>query len=245
MDQRKPGSDPRLAAAEEQMRNWAIGLEVQNRIGSQKQTGQQSLHEVHPYIAISREAGTGGGALAQSLHQLLGWDVLGRELLDGIAERYEESLAMLQAVDESGPNWLAEVFGKWLDHHLVTPSQYVRQLGHIMLASARARGCIFIGRGSQVLLPAKCGISVRLVAPLELRISQIMEIRGLGREQAKALIAETDGRRRDFLARQFGHDIDDPSLYDLIFNRRSLDIGSIAEIIVKEARRRFNVAAGA
>ena len=148
---------------------------------------------------------------------------------------------MLDAIDESTPNWVSELFGKWIDPQSITPSEYVRQLRLVVLAAARTTNCIFIGRGAQLILPSKCGLSVRLVAPLELRIAQIMELHGKGRKEAEAFVRDTDRKRRDFIAQQFGRDIDDLHLYDLALNRRFLDIDAAAGLIAQEVRRRFAI----
>jgi hypothetical protein len=229
------------AAAERQMRNWALGLEVHERLERREEPCWGSPLLICPYVAISREAGAGGGAVAEQLHRLLGWDICGRELLDYIADRCKVPRTVLDTIDESTPNWVSELFGKWFDPQLVTPSEYVRQLRLVVLAAARATSCVFIGRGAGFILPSKYGISVRLLAPLEMRIARIMELHGKGRKEAEAFVRDTDRKRRDFIAQQFGRDIDDLHLYDLALNRRSLDVEVAAELIAQEVRRRFAI----
>jgi hypothetical protein len=229
------------AAAERQMRNWALGSEVHGRLeGREKPCGGSPLL-ICPYVAISRETGAGGGAVAEQLHRLLGWDILGRELLDYIAERCKVPRTVLDTIDESAPNWMSELFGKWFDPQLVTPSEYVRQLRLVVLAAARATSCVFIGRGAGFILPSKYGLSVRLVAPLEMRIAKIVELHGKGSKEAEAFVRDTDRKRHDFIAQQLGRDINDLHLYDLVLNRRLLDVNAAAGLIAQEARRRFAI----
>jgi cytidylate kinase len=224
-----------------QMRNWALGLEVHERLGGGEKAGERSPLLIRPFVAISRETGTDGGAVAEQLHRLLGWDVFGRELLDCIAQRSKVPRTILNALDESTPNWVTEMFGKWFDPRLITPTEYIRQLRLVVLAAARATNGVFLGRGVQFILPSQCGLAVRLVAPLEMRIARIMALHGKGRKEAEAFVRDTDRRRRDFVARQFGRDIDDPHLYDLALNRRFLDINAAAGLIAQEVRRRFAI----
>jgi hypothetical protein len=235
-----PHLDPYSAnPAERQMRNWALESEVHERLGDYSKSAVRLPSQIRPYIAISRETGAGGGSVAQRLNQLLGWNIFGFELLGCIAQRCRAPRAMLEAIDESTPNWVAELFGRWLDRQLVTPSQYMRQLRRVMYSAARTANCIFIGRGARLILPPDRGLSVRLVAPIELRIARIMELRGHGRKEAEAFVQETDRRRRDFLAQQFGRNIDDPHLYDLVLNRASMEVDAAADLIAREACRRF------
>lgn len=239
---RTPDRNKHLAAAaEQQMRKWALGQEVHHRL-EEADPGKSSVklrQEIRPYVAISRETGSGGGEIANRLSRSLGWDILGRELLDDIAQRFRVSRPMLNAIDEPTPNWISELFGKWLDRQLVTPSQYLRQLGQVILRSARASNCIFIGRAAQFILPPARGLAVRLVAPLEDRIARIMQLRTCRREEAEAFVHETDRKRRAFIAHQFGRDIDDLHLYDLAFNLRHMDADTVAAMVAEEVQRRF------
>jgi hypothetical protein len=63
--------------AERRMRQWAIGLEVQQRL--QHEAVAKSVSEsVHPYLTISRDTGARAGELAHRVGNILGWEVLDR-----------------------------------------------------------------------------------------------------------------------------------------------------------------------
>ncbi len=57
-------------------------------------------------VAISREAGARGGAVAAELAKRLGWPVYDRALLRRIAEEMGLSERLLDSVDEKRVNWL-------------------------------------------------------------------------------------------------------------------------------------------
>jgi cytidylate kinase len=237
----KPGasSDPLSSRlAERRIREWTMALEAEQR-RSQEAAQAELQNQVKPYVAISREAGAGGGGMARRVGELLGWDVFHRELLDTMAKKYDLPRDMLGTIDEKTANWLVEVFGKWLDPRLVTQTEYIVHLGKIVLLAAQYRSSVFVGRGAQFVLPADRGISVFLVAPLPQRIRHIRDFLKCSESEAKRYIRDTDKGRRDLVKRYFNREIGDPRCYDFVINRERISIDAAAELIVQQCRQRF------
>jgi cytidylate kinase len=226
--------------AEHQMRRWALGLEIKERVDHDRAVAELA-QRIHPYVALSREAGAGGGEIARRLGKELGWDVLHRELLIYMSQRYKVPTDMLEFVDETTSNWMLEVFGKWLDHRVVTQSEYVVHLGQIVLMAARHANSVFVGRGVQFLLPRDKGLAVQIIAPLSRRVERTMQQRQISREQAQKHVKEADDGRRDFVRRYFHHDVSDPHVYDLVLNLEHMDLDNAVEILAAECRRRFGL----
>src|SRR5262245_24603817 len=59
-------------------------------------------------IALSREAGTYGAAIARAVADRLGWPLYDSELLQRIAEDMGVHQALLRSVDERQVSWLSE-----------------------------------------------------------------------------------------------------------------------------------------
>jgi cytidylate kinase len=226
--------------AERRMRQWVIGLELEER--HRHQEAAESLPElVHPYLTISRDAGAGASELAQQVGQLLGWQVLDRELLDYMAKQYQVPKAMVSWVDETTSSWLVDTFGKWLDRRLVTVSEYLMHLGQIVLLAAQSQSTIFVGRGAQFFLPRDAGLVIRLVAPLEQQLNRVMQREGMDKTQARRYLEQTDRTRRAFIRENFHCDVTDPNLYDLVLNLEYLSLEEASELIVSQCERRFGV----
>jgi cytidylate kinase len=224
--------------AEERMRQWTLGLELQQRREKEPATSQLG-REIHPYIAISRETGAGGGLLARRISGILGWDVLHREILDDIADRYRLPRDMLDFVDERTSNWLLEVFGKWISQRVVTQSEYIVHLGQIVLMAARADSVIFVGRGANFFLPSDRGVSIYLVAPMDMRVEHVRQHLECSEAEAREYIRNTDKGRRDFVTRHFNKDVSDGHHHDLVINRSRMSIEEAAKLVVDRYRRRF------
>lgn len=225
--------------AEQRMRQWAIGLEVKQRIEHEAAVNQPLAEFVHPYVAMSRDTGAGAGEIAHRVGELLGWDVLDRELLGYMAEQYQLQKSMVEFVDETTTSWLLDTFGKWLDRHLVTESEYITHLGQIVLLAAQHHSTIFVGRGAQFFLPRDQGLAIQVVAPLSQRIERVMRRDGRSYEETQRYLEQTDRTRRDFVRDHFQRDVTDPHLYDLVLNLEYLTVEAAAELIISQCERRF------
>jgi len=225
-----------LAAAERQMQAWVLTAEIEGR-AIRAEGPHRLVERLGRYLSISREAGAGGGEIAQLVGQELGWEVLDKNLLDRVAERFRCSRGMLELVDETQSSWVYNVLGTWMDRKIITHDKYVAHLGRVVLAAVRHGNVVLVGRGAQFLLPREKGLAVRIIAPKKYRAEQIMRREGLSRAEACRLIAEIDRGRREFVCRYFHQDIDDPHLYDLVVNVERLGPAAAVQQIVAAISR--------
>ncbi|MCS7238764.1 MAG: cytidylate kinase-like family protein [Thermoguttaceae bacterium] len=189
------------------------------------------------YIAISREAGSGGTQVAYRVGELLGWRVLDRNLLDAMAERSRTPREMLELVDDGYPGWFFEAFGCWFNRRLVTRARYLVYLKSVLREMLREQNLVIVGRGAQFLLPRECGLAVRIIASEPYRIDQMRKRHGLSYEQARAMIRRLDDERTRFIRQTFGRDSQNPYLYDLVINVERTGIDGAAEVIASAAEQ--------
>ena len=188
-------------------------------------------------MAISREAGAGGAEIGRRVGQQLGWEVYDKNLLDYVADRFHLPRIMLDLVDETRTNWVYDVLGTWMNHELVPHEKYVACLGRVVLAVARRGRAVFVGRGSQFLLPRAETLAVRIVASPKYRVRQIMEKLSMSESDARRYIAEVDTGRSEFVKRFFHRDIADPHWYDLVINvERCGKMEAVREILAAVAK---------
>ncbi|HPC82606.1 MAG TPA: cytidylate kinase-like family protein [Thermoanaerobaculaceae bacterium] len=190
------------------------------------------------YIAISRQAGAGGEAVARAVGAALGWHVLDRELLDFLAEQVQESPEALKLLDETAASWFDQSIFNLMRPHLLSQDEYVARLARIVLLSVSQRPSVVVGRGAHHFLPRSWGLAVRLVAPLALRIGRVEREQGLDRRAAARWVAATDRDREAFVRRHFGQDPCDVVAFDLVINTESLGVEGAAAVIVAAARIR-------
>jgi hypothetical protein len=225
--------EPRIvAAAERQMHAWAMKAESEDRAVGCHGDPHSASRPIR-FITISREAGAGGSEIGQLLGQRLGWKVFDRNLLDQIADRFRVCRRMLDLVDETQSSWVYDVLGTWMDCQVVAHEKYFSLLTRAV--SAAAAGCdhaVFVGRGTQFLLPRRELLAVRLIASPKFRVRQLMERLHLNESDARRMMRETDTGRREFVERFLHHDVTDPHFYDLVVNVESTGReNAIAEIL--------------
>jgi cytidylate kinase len=195
-------------------------------------------------VALSREAGTQGTAVAEEVGRLLEWHVYDHELLERIAQDMSLRTNLLESIDERRQSWLletAEAFssaparGDWAP--LVTESSYVHHLIKIVLALGLHGECVIVGRGAPFILPAPTALRVRLISPVKERIATFSRVRGISQREAAHQVRTIDRERTDFVLDHFLKDPGDPRNYDLILNASRLNVTQVAEVIVETLHR--------
>lgn len=184
-------------------------------------------------IAISREAGIDAGAVAMAVGAALGWKVWDHELLEAVAACMHARPSELAAVDETHVSWLQESIESLLDMHAVSQIAYVRQLVKTLETIAQHGACVVVGRGAGHILPVETTLRVRLVAPLEDRVTAHMRLSAeTNRHEATRQVERMDRARTRFVTEHFHRDPNDPSSYDVVLNMSRLAVDDCATQII-------------
>jgi len=202
-----------------------------------EQPGDASEHHLGPYVAVSRMTGSGGSAFARQLAEALGWPALGGEIVDLMADTFQLDSATLHTLDEAQANWVRDLLGELLPHQVINSDTYIHYLAKVMRLLGLHGNVVLIGRGAHFFLPRKQGIAVRVVAPVDHRVQRLAE-RGLDEAAAHKRVTDEDRRRAHFAQHYFGHDIDDPTLYDLVLNRSTLSDEEMVNSVLAVCRHR-------
>jgi cytidylate kinase len=190
-------------------------------------------------ITVSREYGAGGTETARRVAELLGWELLDRELLHQAAAVEHVPDAELERLDEKALS-LADRFRLHPPHekYLHGLKEAVRQAG--------ARGhVVLVGRGTRQLLGDVPGaFHLRLVAPREWRVRRMAEREGWSQEQAQARCLEVDRTRDRFTRYFFGPDATRPDRYDLVANTGWVSLDDVAAVVAALVRNEASPALG-
>jgi len=180
----------------------------------------------HPVIAITREPGCHGGSIANAIAKEFGFDVFGIELVDIIAKNADLSRQMVDTLDEKTQTMLNKMF-----NGSIYQETYLENLKKVILSIAAHGNAIILGRGASFILPQKERLSIRIVAPLEFRIKNIIERKNLAEQQSREYIEKLTQQRRQFIKSNFHMNIDDPANYDMTINNACVDDKTIIELI--------------
>jgi cytidylate kinase len=184
-----------------------------------------------PYLTISREAGSGGAEVARRVGERLGWSVLDRDLVNGLAKRLELEPRLLELMDETRVGWFSETLLNLFNSRLVLQNSYVSMLSRVIALAAFEGRVIIVGRGANLVLPPDDGLRVRVVADRALRIASLAEREGLEHKAAAQRLDEVDASRLNFVRRNFHADLRDMANFDLAIDAARFGLGGCVDLI--------------
>ena len=187
---------------------------------------------IGPCVLVSREMGSGGSQVASRVAQRLGWPVLDKQIVDKLASQYGTPRVVLDAVDEKKVGWLLDMFNGWIEGHGFSQLSYVNRLGRLFNTVAKCGNVVIVGRGAKFLLPKTAGFTVRVVAPLDFRVEQVILRQGVSAAKARAIIEQSDRDRKAFIETFFHHNVADPHVHDLVVNIKQLSQSDAVNLIV-------------
>ena len=184
-----------------------------------------------PCITISRDPGSGGTEVARRLAKDLGMDLIGSKIIQQVAERADISEKVIASLDEKEVR-LRDV---WIDSMFRTrhiwPDEYLRYLTKVIGTIGKQGRTIIIGRGGQFILPPEETFRIRLTAPREIRIRNVMRDSNTDFETSERYVYKTETDRNAFHCKYFRADWTNPIYYDLTVNTGYMGIeGAIAAI---------------
>jgi cytidylate kinase len=204
---------------------------------------------VRPFVTISRRAGAGGHLLAKALLDVFaeqddaelfgGWQVFDRKLCELVTtdKAYSGSMEVLLA--EEYRTRTSELL-----HQLLNPSidqdRLMVQVFGVVRAVASMGKAIILGRaGSELTRDMGPAVHLRLIAPEERCVEGMMHHYGLDERTARSRAQRLEASRARLLKSYFRVDIDDPVLYDAVWNTGRVPIRTIAESVVVALRHQM------
>lgn len=187
--------------------------------------------EPHPVITISREPGSGGGVVAEKLSEKINFDLFHQRVIHEMSKSAKTSSRLLATLDEKGLNTLENWISSMVDDQHLWPDQYLQHLMKVVGAISRHGKAIIVGRGANFITPPKGRFRVRVIAPLEARISHVAKNFSVSYDVAKRRILQTESDRRAFIRKYFHADISDPQNYDMVLNTGTLTLDDTIDII--------------
>jgi cytidylate kinase len=179
-------------------------------------------------LTISHQYGSGGSRIARELGRRFGWSVWEKEIVRKIATQYKVAEEYVEAKDERVDSFIERMVGLfgmggfestyeippplWL-----TDAQLARMTRTIIEEVAKEGNAIIVGRaGNLVLAGHPRALHVFLLAPLEVRISRVMQAEGLSHNDAERRISGMDKLRTDYVHTFYHASWNDLTQYHLV-----------------------------
>jgi len=201
-----------------------------------------------PIITISRETGIGASAICERLTEYFNqraienyndWTYFDRGLMEKVMEDHHLPEHFKSFFDEEHAtkvdSWFSEMIG-------IVPSKLsvARKTTQTILKLAEFGNAILVGRGSTIITERfPNAFHVRLVAPLNYRIETAMALYNFDRKATTDFIKHEDEARKNYVAKYFHKNLDDPLLYHATINTHRLAFDEIAEMLGHCVIKRF------
>ena len=190
-------------------------------------------------IALSRETGSRGTAIARRLGVRLGWEVYSQEMLEVLGQDPTLQHELAEQLPEGGAEWIEDRVQQLLLEQSISRNPQVLDLVRRLLALGMHGEVVLLGRGAGCVLPAAATLNVRIVAPLADRVAYLAQSLRLTEEEAAEQVRRRDHRRAEFLNTHFHRHPGDVHQYDLVLNTRLLGEEACADLIVQAAKAKM------
>ena len=192
-----------------------------------------------PVICISREVGCGGVNLAKLLANELDkqclckkWKVLSKEILEESARGLNMDPNKLRNYLKEGDRGLFDdVLAAFSEKRYKSDRKISKTLIDLILSFANDGYCIIVGRAGHIIAKdIEKSLLVKLTAPIEWRIKQIMEKNNLNMREAVEFIERTE-KERENLRKHIAGDHASANEFDLTINLSRMKIDQVISTI--------------
>ncbi|MFA6035141.1 MAG: cytidylate kinase-like family protein [Myxococcota bacterium] len=191
-----------------------------------------------PIITISRQTGTIATAVARKLASDLKMDLSGKNIINQVAENTQVREKVIRQLDEKTRGWLEDLIADWTPKNNIGSDEYFKSLVKTVGTIGKFGNHIILGRGAIFIIKPPQNLRIRFIAPMEMRVENVMREHERGAVEAKEWVIKTDANRKAFIRRYFNEDIDKPENYDLIINNAFIGVDEACAMITAVLKAR-------
>ena len=185
-----------------------------------------------PVITVSMEPGSGGSLIAQKVADRLGFDYFHRDIIQGIAKSTKIRASVIDTLEKERLTGIEDFIASLYRDQYLYPGIYMEHLLKVINTIANHGNAVIVGRGANFILPPDKRFSVRVVAPLEIRIQNVARAYDVPAEKAEKRVIGRESRRSAFIRKSYNADIADPENYDLTVNTGRMSIETATKAVI-------------
>jgi len=198
----------------------------------QYSTDRLNREAIVPVITVCMEPGSGGHLIASEVAKQLGIRLYDRNMLISIGHLADTDSQFLDSMEKERPTAVHDFITSLLDKKYVPTGDYLHYLKELVDVIGRVGNAVVVGRGANFILPPKGRFSIRVIAPLDIRIKNVSFKYGVTLEEAKKRIKHREKKRKTFVKESFSKNIEDFKHYDLIINTARMDLETSVNAII-------------
>ncbi|MCD7735642.1 MAG: cytidylate kinase-like family protein [Lachnospiraceae bacterium] len=192
----------------------------------------------HYVVTISREFGSLGRTVAQSLSEKLGVEFWDRDIVEAAARRTGHSVSVVSDEEETAKNsfFLRKKYKMSLTTYNINDEIFEAEK-NIILDAANKSSCIIVGRCSDYILrDFPNHLSVYIYAPYEERLKNCIDTLMMDEKTARRMIREVD-MARTYYQRKYCPDVRSPrDCSDLMIDSSRFGVEKTAALIAQALR---------
>ena len=189
-----------------------------------------------PVITVSMEPGSGGSRVAQEVAKRLDYDYFHRDIIKGIAKSAKIRASVIDTLEKERLSGIDDFIASLYKDQYLYPGIYMEHLLKVIHTIAKHGRAVIIGRGANFILPPEERFGVLVIAPLEIRIQNVVRTYGVKKEDARRRIIRREAKRGAFVKQSYDADISNPENYDLTINTGRMSIDAAAETIISAVK---------
>jgi cytidylate kinase len=175
-------------------------------------------------ITISRELGSLGTKIADTLSSSLGYAKLDKESLEVLLRELGMTESHFSQDDEKGP-------GFW-EQFTLERMRYLDFMKAAMYRFAGEKDCVIVGRGAHLIFRNVPGtLRLRIIAPREVRSARLRERFATDEQHALRMIHQSDHDRAGYHKYFFNALWDSAQDYDLVINTAEISPAQTCEMV--------------
>jgi cytidylate kinase len=175
-------------------------------------------------ITLSREIGSLGSEIADTLASRLGWSRLDKESLEDLLKKLGMADPKFDGEDEKRP-------GFW-EQFTVEKNRYFTFMKAAMYRFAAEKDCIIVGRGANIIFRGIPGtLRLRIIAPHAVRAARLSERLDIDEEHALHLVHQSDHDRSGYHRYFFNAAWDSPADYDVVVNTAAISPAEACDMV--------------
>ncbi|MFW6020374.1 MAG: AAA family ATPase [Bacteroidales bacterium] len=212
-----------------------------NRYQQKQESADKAIpaKEGGPVVTVSREFGCHGKEFSKDLKKLLDargktWQIVSKEVLNHAAKELKLHPHQLEYIFKGQKKSdIEELLTSMTNRYYKGDYGIRKAFRRVIYNIARQGNAIILGRcGVCIAHDINRSLHIKLEAPEEHRIANIMEWKNINTQEAVKLMKEMD-RNREFVLQNFSKKVFDPHMFDLNINMSRFSISEAVDLTGK------------
>lgn len=205
-------------------------------------TTPEERKSLRQFITISREYGCSGYSIGKKIAEVLNsaepapsplWAAYERQVLDRVMQEMELSSHLVKTLTDDALRDLTDIL-KSVFSTLPPQVAVYQKLAQTVRILAAHGNVVLVGRASNVITrEMKGGYHVHLIAPMEVKINNVMKFKNVSKKEAEKLVTDNTARRENYITEYVRFDVRDPHNYDMVVNLGSNGPETAVRLIIE------------